>query len=321
MSILVFIPTLSRVCLVPFASRVDAFLGAIWKEEKEGLVREGVQYSQLSLRFLVHPAPLKPQDTLRKRVVDGARQRGWASKGAKDDIPSDWRDSENIHVCLYLGPVIEAAEMLPVYECLWGAELAQIVEQMDYGGTRWRYVPKRHLDSLQMPILGYVEDGLLIRSEYDLAIEAFCVDTSITRKCEGVIVTGHPGIGKTAFLYYLLLLKLSERTPVALQLRDRYLLFTDEGVSSHSLTAGLDVIPTDTWALSDSNDQVKEPCSAFLDASTLGHAWVMQTTSPVSTKWKDWKMYHNADMFIMGHFSIQEISVLSEILDVDVDKL
>ncbi len=54
----------------------------------------------------VYPVPLEPRDTLRKWVVDSAREKGWAGTKEEDDVPSGWCDSVNVHVYLYvdLGP-------------------------------------------------------------------------------------------------------------------------------------------------------------------------------------------------------------------------
>jgi hypothetical protein len=96
--------------------------------------------------------------------------------------------------------VVQAAERL--YEHLWGEELKVIVEHIsDNEGTTWKYVPEKHLASLQMRMLGYGEGGgLLVRPEYDVAIHEFHHDTVLHRRCGGVVVTGQPGIGTLSLL-------------------------------------------------------------------------------------------------------------------------
>ncbi|KAI9438700.1 hypothetical protein H4582DRAFT_191942 [Lactarius indigo] len=75
-----------------------------------------------------------------------------------------------------------------------------------------------------------------------------------------------------------------------------------------------------TWALSDSNDQAKRPCSAFLKASHLG-VWIVQTSPPLEERWETWSKYHDVGMFVVDHFSIKEITALGKVLDLDVGNI
>ncbi|KAH9003516.1 hypothetical protein EDB86DRAFT_2373479 [Lactarius hatsudake] len=165
--------------------------------------------------------------------------------------------------------------------------------------------------------------GLLFRPEYDIALESLDEnqDSAEEHRCGGTVVTGQLGIGKTCFLYYLLLCKLSKKTPVALQLPNHILVFRDDGVLRYPLTADPHEFPEGTWALSDSNDRAKQPCNTFLGASNLRQAWIVQTSPPLEERWKTWSKYHNANMFVMDHFSIQEITALGKVLDLDVGNI
>jgi len=98
--------------------------------------------------------------------------------------------------------------------------------------------------------------------------------------------------------------------PVALERPYYFLVFRDDGVYRHPLTADPDRLPTGTWALSDSNNETQWPCTAFLSAANEQIAWIVQTTSPLKKSWKDWSKYYNADMFVMNHISIEEITAL-----------
>jgi len=98
--------------------------------------------------------------------------------------------------------------------------------------------------------------------------------------------------------------------PVALERPYYFLVFRDDGVYRHPLTADPDRLPTGTWALSDSNDGTKCPCSAFQGAAEEQIAWIVQTTPPLEERWKGWSKYCSADMFVMNHISIEEIRVL-----------
>ncbi|KAH8989830.1 hypothetical protein EDB92DRAFT_2088985 [Lactarius akahatsu] len=186
-------------------------------------------------------------------------------------------------------------------------------------GTTWKYVPKTHIDSLQE--LGYTEScGLLLRPEYDIALRTICKDQKTAKACQcgGVVVTGQPGIGKTCFLYYVLLCRLSEMEPVALERPDFFILFHEGGVYRYP-KADPNFLPEFTWALTDSTGQTPEPCSAFQTVSKRRKAWIIQTTSPEETRWRDWHKYCTADKFLMNPTSIEEITILGKLLKPDVD--
>lgn len=99
---------------------------------------------------------------------------------------------------------------------------------------------------------------------------------------------------------------------MALQLPGCFLVFQDNGVSTHLLSADPYVIPQGTWALSGSYDQImgKHPCDAFLDAAQRKLAWVIQITSPLEENFKDWKTQHYAEMFVMDYVLLSEITAL-----------
>jgi hypothetical protein len=232
---------------------------------------------------------------------------------------------------------MQAAENL--HEKNWGKDLSVILEEIyDHEEIPWKYVPKKHIDSLEMAQLGYYEKGLLVRAEYTAAFDELCPKAEKNGICRGVVVIGQPGIGilsllfidnaincllnanpgKTCFLYYLLLRLLSRRTPVALELPHCFLIFHDDGVNIHHLNMlNTDVFPRGTWALSDSfgsHERIMEPCSIFQTASLQKRAWLVQTTSPLEKRYKDWKKQCKAEMFVMDYCSINEIMALGFVL-------
>ncbi|KAI9456403.1 hypothetical protein BJY52DRAFT_564652 [Lactarius psammicola] len=324
----VFIPLLSGLCSVPSRriSCVGDLLKAIWRMKNpwENLgLRDEAKFSQLSLRSLVYPVPLEPQDTLRKRMVGSARTTGWAGAGIKDEVPSGWCDPKNVHVYLYIdqGPEMRAAETL--CDKLWGKDLKVILEEIpDDDGTIWKYVPRKEIGALEMWKIGYPgKHGLLVRPEYEVAWKESDYDTAIKNEWAGIIVTGQPGIGKSLFLYYLLFRLLSEETPVALQLPSFFIVFQDDGVYRHPLTAAPHHLPMGTRALSDSNNEGKHPCSAFLGAARQKNALIIQATSPSEDRWKNWSKECGAVKFVMNHFSIEEMAALGTVCGVNVGDL
>ncbi|KAH9003452.1 hypothetical protein EDB86DRAFT_2362458 [Lactarius hatsudake] len=215
---------------------------------------------------------------------------------------------------------MQAAERL--YDKLWGKDLSVILEEISDNGNTWKYVPKKHIDSLNMADLGYPDDhGLLVREEYDAAWRSFNYDTAKSKGQGGVIVTGQPGIGKTCFLYYLLFRLLSKGTPVSLQLAPYVIVFRDDGVYRHSQQAEPDYLPTGTWALSDAGRLDEKPCPAYKDAAGRRKAWIIQTTSPLEDRWRQWKKQYTAVMFVMQGFSAEEITALGKVQGLDTSVL
>ncbi|KZV62087.1 hypothetical protein PENSPDRAFT_692830 [Peniophora sp. CONT] len=148
---------------------------------------------------------------------------------------------------------------------------------------------------------------LVILKEYKTLLAALTATSgSLGMERKLVVVSGQPGIGKTTFLLFLLLHRLQERKPTALQLNaDYYFIFDADGV---------DVIPvkfrrerlTECWALVDSNEKVVSPCGALLDMALR----VIQTTSPKVERWKEWRKQARAELYIMDLPNVMEIAAI-----------
>ncbi|KAF9520637.1 hypothetical protein BS47DRAFT_1378809 [Hydnum rufescens UP504] len=148
-------------------------------------------------------------------------------------------------------------------------------------------------------------DHLLIRNEYISILGVIKQAQSSGKK--HIVVTGHPGIGKTAFLYYILLTRLYNGEPTALQKHDHiYYLFDSEGARQ---------VPPDVqtdegvWALMDSNCQARIPCRGFLE----GSAGIVQAASPNPDRYQGWAKEHKARFIIMDLWTQDEILALGAI--------
>ena len=97
---------------------------------------------------------------------------------------------------------------------------------------------------------------------------------------------------------------------MAFQMPHYFILFEDNNVEIHPLVVNLDVFPMGTWALSGSNEETEVPCPAFLSAAERQIAWIVLTTSPSAKRWKKWKKCHNMIMFVMKHFTFEEMTAL-----------
>ncbi|KAF8551146.1 hypothetical protein OG21DRAFT_1487211 [Imleria badia] len=135
----------------------------------------------------------------------------------------------------------------------------------------------------------------------------------------GAYIIGHPGIGKTFFLVYLIMHCLGQKQAVAFQLPSLipsvYAFFSKEGVSIQSLGDGrpMSDCPSFIWALCDA----AVPCPIF-----MGHPdriRIIQTTAPKSSHYRSWSKQLDAEPFVMDVWSTEEIRKLAIMLNLDVE--
>jgi len=110
---------------------------------------------------------------------------------------------------------------------------------------------------------------------------------------------------------YLLVRRLQERQPVALQMNSNtFALFDEHGVSLH-ISSNLDsafLIPKDAWALSDSGEGDGSPCSAFKQRCHGPH--IVHTSLPASNRWERWTDHLSARKYVMDVWSLDEFRTL-----------
>ncbi|KAF8272909.1 hypothetical protein EI94DRAFT_104998 [Lactarius quietus] len=142
-----------------------------------------------------------------------------------------------------------------IYGRLWGKELKSILMPVPHCGG-YMYVSEEMIGTLGFVHIFYNAKVLLVREEYEISYKNLCD----LKKCPGggVVVTGQSGIGKTCFLYYLLLQLLCEKKTVAFQFNQHFFLFEETGVQMFLATASASQeIPHGTWALTDSHPDTK----------------------------------------------------------------
>jgi len=114
-------------------------------------------------------------------------------------------------------------------------------------------------------------------------------------------------LGKTLFLVYFLVMRLGQKQPVALQFIDGsyfYAIFKDN-VEFHPLDEPAPLLRCPfVWALCDSNQSVERPSPIFLGKQNIR---VIQTTSPKSSRWKEWSKQVGAWPYVMDIFSDKEV--------------
>ena len=115
--------------------------------------------------------------------------------------------------------------------------------------------------------------------------------------------------GKTYFLLFVLLQRLSKGQPTAVQYnKDTFILFDDQGPTDHFGNTGFSFL-NGTWALRDSNGCTVTPCFAFQRSQE--EVFVLQTTSPLVSRYKEWrKQRDGVGMFVMKCITVTELKVL-----------
>ncbi|KAK7690867.1 hypothetical protein QCA50_005969 [Cerrena zonata] len=164
--------------------------------------------------------------------------------------------------------------------------------------------------------------ALLIRQEYIESYNALVKDAS-DPSAIGTVVTGQSGIGKTLFLFYVLVMRLQARQPVAIETdQSEYFVFTEAGVSIEPKGNSLvDILrrwtsSTQVWALSNSSIDLDQPSSGFRRARSLG-AYLIQATSPCVHRWKQWLKEYGARMFVMDLWPEDELFALGSLIGVE----
>ncbi|KAF8330657.1 hypothetical protein F5887DRAFT_1178530 [Amanita rubescens] len=195
-----------------------------------------------------------------------------------------------------------------------------------WGENRFVYIKEMACSILHLALFDILnlnarpDNILLVRNEYLLAYDHIASNTlknpTTKRLRSATLVTGQPGIGKTLFLFYVLARRLHERKPVAFQISpDEFALFGQDGVSLHPAGRGPGCVPEDTWALSDSDPPGVQTglCIAFLQPAFH----VIHTSSPSSSRWKNWVKRLGADKYIMDVWSLGELQTLLALNNLD----
>ncbi|KAF6748261.1 hypothetical protein DFP72DRAFT_579937 [Ephemerocybe angulata] len=165
--------------------------------------------------------------------------------------------------------------------------------------------------ALYMPV--HVKDVLIVRKEFmalrDVMEKAFKAELEKPEQHrEGIklVLAGHPGIGKTAFLLYLLLHRLECKLPTAIQSSSMcYIIFDEEG-ATRVAPADDDRRLAKCWALTDSNAYTTIPCAPFL--LPRGPPMLIQAALPKPSLWKQWVQQSEACVIVSDLPTTMEIA-------------
>ncbi|KAF9488798.1 hypothetical protein BDN71DRAFT_1456902 [Pleurotus eryngii] len=171
------------------------------------------------------------------------------------------------------------------------------------------------LESLANTDLADTQGKFYIREHHVQLYERLC-KMAQRFSCGGVVLFGQPGTGKTYYLFFLLLKKLTKGEPVLFSLSKREVLyFSSGGVQSNT-----DIVPQDlldlvppksqnpadrTWALinSDQGDGLPPP-----DALLQKFIFSFQAPSPRTSRYKAWTKQKGGKVLSVARWSRQELS-------------
>ncbi|KAH9022984.1 hypothetical protein EDB85DRAFT_342232 [Lactarius pseudohatsudake] len=292
------------------------------QQQSRGLC-DGVDVMMLDL--LKVNMPLSPNEFGRLQAPDDAEKMEPLQR-----IEQLWPDQPAkyyLHVCVRIpgpGRAVSAGLWRESYQhlhdILWGKKF-HVLNSAPFGDEgELEYLDAEEIDRLKLLDLEFCEKVLLFRREYITAYESLSLG-SPTNKEPSVVVIGQPGIGKSIFLFYILLHRLSNRLPTALQLANTFVLFRASGAYLYSGDDRSVDIPRGTLALTPAHVKVKIPCDAFLFAERRRYARIVQVASAYQAGWKKWHEQFEADLFVMNYFSADEIKVLATIRGLQVDDL
>jgi len=116
-----------------------------------------------------------------------------------------------------------------------------------------------------------------------------------------------PYLGKSIFLFYLLLRRLEKRRPTAVQLDlHGYFFFDKEGATFYRFTTYNPKLDK-CWALADSNQFAQQPCEPFQRLAEC----TIQMSSPRPDRWKEWMKETDGLHFVMDLPTVPEIAAVA----------
>ncbi|TPX32516.1 hypothetical protein SmJEL517_g04344 [Synchytrium microbalum] len=167
-------------------------------------------------------------------------------------------------------------------------------------------------------------DKLLVNQEYRLLhefLKRISAEGIVKQVIPSRAILGNPGIGKSIFLLYILIERLLDGLPTALQTElSCYHYFDHSGVVMNppSRTCPSD-IGNPTWALVDSNEKVATPCEGFLGNDQV---LMLQATSPKVERYREWTKQAAALLYYMNTWTWEETAFYgSEVLHLDMNRI
>jgi len=163
------------------------------------------------------------------------------------------------------------------------------------------------MEVLHLPKTFSRVDPVMVRDEYAIAmrdIEGYCTSN------KSVVIVGHPGIGKTILLYYILVQRLLKQKATILQNEPEHLfLFNAEGVevlqSSSKVYPGSEEYKN-MWALVNIDPDIQKPARMIRDETSP--FFVVMASSPRPSRLRGLQKYLQPGVYwLMKPFSLAEL--------------
>jgi hypothetical protein len=112
-------------------------------------------------------------------------------------------------------------------------------------------------------------------------------------------------------LWYILIQRLCNGQPTALEADINWFLFNSEGVTMHTANSPNPELGRDVWVLVDSNPVVQQPAPVFLGGGCT--AFIIQATSPQHSRYHDWSKEWLTTMWTMDNWSLRELEFCAQV--------
>jgi len=173
----------------------------------------------------------------------------------------------------------------------------------------------------EVTILPDEKSRMLVRTDYEELRQMIEKDRHARgRQLCGMVVTGHPGIGKSFFLFYYLFKNLLAAQPTALQTdKNNFLLFVEDGVYLIRFTSNTAIYDIQSQlrnlgckkgivALVDTSEKIPSPAPVFTDGRFP--FYVIQATAPRAANWANWVGQRSGSILVMKPCLWSEIYVI-----------
>ncbi|KZT03447.1 uncharacterized protein LAESUDRAFT_762019 [Laetiporus sulphureus 93-53] len=185
--------------------------------------------------------------------------------------------------------------------------------RIDLGSDFIHDINNPPLRVLTLPELSVKPQAMLVREEYEEALQHVDLRYA-SHPSGGVLITGHPGIGKSLFLQYVLVMRILQGEPILYQHQpDCVYLFHGKGVfrlptdrlEAVSRAAQLEQF-SDAFALVDVSGELEEPAKNLLSQRS---PFFLIAAVPPRTGERPWMRMRNMKRFVMKPWSWVEIFI------------
>jgi len=146
----------------------------------------------------------------------------------------------------------------------------------------------------------FLESVILVREEYKRWMKM------MPRTSRYMFLTGQPGIGKTYFLYYALVLRLLAGLPTLFQSRKSLFVFDNDSVRVQE--DFIDLPGLDIWALVDGDAKDAQPADLLL-SPFVPNVRVIMASSPKTKDDRTWLNQKSGKAMMMYPWTMQELRV------------